>query len=126
MKCQTYFDEKRKAIRCSVCGRTFHPAADLNTRAQCRPKEPGITQKAVGYLAATERWIAAGRPTRDQREIIEILNICRGCPQYTEDGRQRCRLCGCSVNSQDDGLRNKIAMATEGCPATPPRWSPKT
>lgn len=72
---------------------------------------------------AVARWVAAGSPGRSQQEIDEVLTICRACDKFTDEGRPRCKLCGCSVNNKPDGLRNKIAMATESCPMKPPKWT---
>lgn len=85
--------------------------------------EPGMIAKAWNYSEAVARWKLAGSPTRSQQEIDAILEICRACPFYTNNGRPRCKKCGCSVNNQPNGIANKIAMATESCPLDPPKWS---
>lgn len=83
---------------------------------------PGIVRKAGRYTASVARWIAAGRPTRSQDEIDALLAICQGCEHFSAEA-SACRLCGCNLNNQRSGLTNKLAMATEHCPDTPPRWT---
>lgn len=86
-------------------------------------KTPSLARQAWTYSKAVARWKLAGSPTRTTEEITSILAICQACPHYTQSDRPRCRLCGCSVNNQPNGLANKIAMATEGCPDDPPKWT---
>lgn len=108
-------------VRCENCGEWRDKA-----RARVCEKnetEPGIARKVSNYSKAVEKWIAAGSPMRTQEEIASIFSICEVCPRFTNEGRPRCKLCGCSVNKSPDGLWNKIAMATEGCPDNPPRWT---
>lgn len=85
--------------------------------------EPGKVRQVASYGKSVAKWELAGRPTRSQEEIERALAICKSCPLYRgNDGRPRCGLCGCSINSLRNGLKNKIAMATEHCPLDPPKW----
>lgn len=84
--------------------------------------EPGTATQTWHYASAVWKWKAAGSPSRSQPEIDRILAICQDCPEFIDDARPRCRLCGCSINAAPNGLVNKIAMATESCPAKPPKW----
>ena len=93
-------------------------------RANCsRQAEPGLLRQAWNYSAAVTAWMLAGSPTRSQAEIDRLLAVCQACPHFASGARPHCRLCGCSLNSAPDGLMNKIAMATESCPDSPPRWT---
>lgn len=76
---------------------------------------PGPVKRAARYSTAVARWIAAGRPTRSQDEIDALLAICHACDDFDAEARA-CRRCGCNINSQASGLKNKLAMATEKCP----------
>lgn len=78
--------------------------------------------KGWSYTKAVTRWTAAGFPVRSQEEIDRIFTICEACPHYVNDKRPHCRLCGCSLSKAPEGLKNKIAMATESCPDK--RWGP--
>lgn len=91
-------------------------------RIALRTIEPGVAQQGWTYAKAVARWKSSGSPVRSPERIAEILVICEACPFFIREGRRRCKLCGCSINKQPDGLRNKIAMATESCPDNPPRW----
>lgn len=84
---------------------------------------PGLVQKAWNYAKAVTKWKAAGSPERSQPEIDRIMSICEACEHFRGKGtRPHCNLCGCSLSRIPDGLKSKIAMATESCPLDPPRW----
>jgi hypothetical protein len=79
-------------------------------------------RRLMRYGAAMGRWIAAGRPVRSDVLVQEIFEtFCRPCPSY-DPSTESCRLCGCRVAPAGPACRNKIRMATERCPAEPPRW----
>lgn len=111
-------------VRCVACGverptprwrRCTAPthSADVAT--------PTVAQQAWSYTQAVKKWRNAGYPARPSEEIARLLVICEACPHYKADGlRKHCGLCGCSCNSSDWGLVNKLAMATEECPES--RW----
>ena len=107
---------------CINCGR---PLPALKARRMCGQFSPSLPMKANSYVAAVVKWIAAGRPTRSQERIDEILTtICDAkpvpCEKFANGG---CSICGCKVNANPSALRNKLAMATEACPLDPPRWT---
>ncbi|GEM_PF-2380713 len=108
--------------RCRVCGREYRGITHPPLRVACKglapadsPPLPGIIKRAGRYTKAVSKWIAAGRPTRTQEEIDERLAVCQKCPFYNAK-HKACSECGCNVNSQAEGLSNKLAMATEQCP----------
>lgn len=69
---------------------------------------------AYVYGRALSRWIKAGRPVRNENEILGIFTTyCQEC-EYFDNGR--CELCGCNVGTIKSPLLNKIAMKTEHCP----------
>ncbi|MDO4859383.1 MAG: hypothetical protein Q4A17_15730, partial [Thermoguttaceae bacterium] len=56
-------------------------------------------QKVVHYTRALARWIKAGRPVRNEAEILHILNtFCLSCESY-DPQRSTCLHCGCRVNT---------------------------
>lgn len=74
------------------------------------------------YGNAVTRWIAAGRPVRSENRVREIFDtLCRPCEHFDAQ-RQTCRLCGCHVRRSGSAFANKLKMATERCPARPPKW----
>jgi hypothetical protein len=83
---------------------------------------PSLGSRLTHYAAALARWIAAGRPLRSPAEVQRIYTtLCLPCPHYNPN--DTCRLCGCRVSLSPHAAVNKIAMLTESCPDTPPRWT---
>lgn len=76
--------------------------------------EPSAPEALVRYAKATAEWVAKGRPTRSDSEVLQILDICRDCPEWLPD-REACRFCGCFINS-GDGWTNKARRLNEHCP----------
>ena len=72
------------------------------------------------YARALKRWVGAGKPVRNDEEVARLLAICKACDYF--DPRGKCVLCGCYVNVGKNAAFNKLRMATESCPADPPRW----
>lgn len=71
---------------------------------------------AYRYTRALSRWIKAGRPARNEEEILGIFTTyCQECECFEPD-RGRCNSCGCHVGTVRSPLLNKIAMVTENCP----------
>jgi hypothetical protein len=107
---------------CSTCGRSM---PEHRIRRMCGKAPPSLPGQAVAYVSAVARWIAAGRPTRSQGRIDEILTtICDAKPVPCEHFRSgSCDLCGCKINANPSALRNKLAMGTESCPLDLPRWT---
>ena len=75
----------------------------------------GIVQLGYRYTRALTRWIKAGRPIREQNEILEIYEICQQC-RALDTTTNSCKNCGCRIANHSNPLLNKIAMATERCP----------
>lgn len=82
-------------------------------RKNCRAAEPSLASKVLHFGAAMVGHAANGFALRSQEQIDGLLIICRGCEHY-RDGK--CNLCGCVVNSGET-FRNKLAVASEACPA---------
>ena len=71
---------------------------------------------AYSYARAISRWVKAGRPTRNENEVLDIFTAwCHQCEQMDHDD-SRCKVCGCHVGTIKSPLLNKIAMGTEHCP----------
>lgn len=111
--------EKRREQVAGYC--TGEPVA-----APTPPVEPGIFAQGASLCSSLARWTAAGFPTRSAERQAEILTICRACPWLLDQDQptQRCGKCGCPIHGPDGTLQpSKIAMGTESCPDTPPRWA---
>lgn len=100
----------------AVC---YHAKCKSSATEETQSTEPGLLRRGASFLTAVARWKAAGSPVRSPERIEEILAICQACEHFQ---RSRCNKCGCAVNKSPNGLRNKIAMATERCPLQPPKW----
>lgn len=72
-------------------------------------------EHAKCYAVALARWIAAGRPTRSDKEVAEIVAICEACNKYKAD-EGRCGVCGCKIHSPGIAILSKARLATERCP----------
>ncbi len=83
--------------------------------------EDSFGKKVLSYALANARWAYYGFPSRSDEEQKRILDtICRPCPFFQAKKRGgKCRKCGCGLNLDRGG---KLQMATEMCPADPPRW----
>lgn len=75
---------------------------------------PGAAESVVRYARATAAWVSAGRPSRTDGEVAQILEICHGCPEWLAES-EACRLCGCHINS-GNGWTNKARRLNEHCP----------
>lgn len=82
-------------------------------RKQTRSRRPSFVRRVRTYLTAITRWTLAGWPHRTTEEIERIYHLCENCSHFRNEG---CAACGCKLGRTRKGLRNKIAMATEGCP----------
>lgn len=86
----------------------------------------------VRMAYALTRWLAAGKPTRDEGEITALLeNFCKKCPYY-KNSRCSHPKCGCQIRSVTEeqetvdklsilfkispALVNKLRLGTEHCP----------
>lgn len=91
-----------------------------------RASEPGLIRLAINYSSAVAAWTVAGMPTRTQEQVNTLFAICNSCPFLSRPpkGAAHCGKCGCPVNTRiDDPTKNKLAMATESCPLSPPKWT---
>lgn len=80
------------------------------------PNYPGAVELLDNYWQAVKRWIAAGRPIRENAEVQNIhAEFCISCDWYDSES-QRCKGCGCKVKPKGTVLLNKIKMKTEHCP----------
>ena len=75
------------------------------------------------YSQALRRWIAAGRPVRSDHRVQAIFETCCQPCEHFDANRQVCKLCGCRVRPSGSALANKLKLATERCPASPPKWT---
>lgn len=74
------------------------------------------------YATAVVRWYKAGRPVRSAERVREIYEtVCQPCPRF-DPVKRTCTICGCRVRASGAALLNKLRMATERCPDTPPRF----
>jgi hypothetical protein len=86
---------------------------------------PSLARRATSLAVSHSRWIAAGRPMRSTTRISEIFEICQTCEHFRRHAANdegTCQICGCRLRRMG-GLLNKIQMATESCPAMPPKWN---
>jgi len=71
-------------------------------------------EHAVKYARALLRWVAAGRPTRTDEEVAEIVKTCERCKHYeAESGR--CKKCGCCIKTKGLTILSKSKLSTESC-----------
>jgi hypothetical protein len=75
--------------------------------------------QAWSYMEAKARWKLAGSPVTPPAVLAIREATCRGCGQH-DAARDGCRVCGCGIDG--GSLAEKRSMATEECPADPPRW----
>lgn len=119
--------EWSESLLCIHCG---YQARKPGTRRQCGIRPPSdepisVMRRASRYAAAMARWIAAGSPARSQERIDAILaNHCNPpsapCEHFANGV---CGKCGCLINASPEAWQNKLAMATEACPLSPPKWT---
>lgn len=102
-----------------VCPRCGQQCTNPVTEPDCNGKRKALAM-AGRYATALTRWAAAGFPTRSESEVHRLHAICQQCEHYDRDV---CRLCGCRCNTHGAAIVNKLRMATESCPAVPPRWT---
>lgn len=85
-------------------------------RAYNIPAQLSVLDKTGRFVTAYSKWLLAGSPVRSEAEIAAIYKTHCGPCGFNVKGT--CSLCGCRL----EGLLNKILMATEVCPHTPPKW----
>lgn len=100
----------------NVCIRCGYRARRANTRRRC-PRAPSVFERITEYGKSLARWIAAGRPTRTEPQIVNLLgSYCNANPPCRHYVNGMCSACGCRVNADPRGWLNKLAMGTEECP----------
>ena len=95
------------------CIRSFFTVSQVTTIILHCSGCGGLLKQAQSFTIAYTKWVAAGMPTTPEEELQERRQQCNQCPQRTPE--DTCNLCGCP-------LAKKLRMATETCPAQPPRW----
>lgn len=151
MKCQFHkisSSEPWETFQCSVCLCVIEarvdvsqvqslldnapPCGEIRTSVQAA-KERAMSSLSVPgsirrYSAAILKWIKAGRPKRPWDRVEELFaTACGPCPKFRpwKDGEAGgCTICGCHLSRHGAAYKNKLRMATEGCPASPPRFLP--
>jgi ribosomal protein L37E len=105
-----------QGLRCGVTNLPVTP--ETCTRCVKEEKEALATwrDKVRNYSAALRRWIAAGSPSRTDEEAQQLFDDhCSKCSMFDKE-RQVCNSCGCPANKDQPAIKNKLKMATEGCP----------
>lgn len=72
-------------------------------------------EHAIRWAAALLKWKRAGYPERTQAEVDAAVAVCEACEKYDAE-QQRCKVCGCKVNTKGMSAFNKARMKTEVCP----------
>lgn len=78
-------------------------------------------KKGINFAIAYSKWVAAGRPLRDDEYIFDLFdNHCSGCPLFIRHSATQgeCDECGCHIkriSAHEDDF-NKLAWPTEECP----------
>jgi hypothetical protein len=84
------------------------------------PPLAGQLRNAARATARLARAIATGARVFVSPETAAArLAACQTCPHYRLSDA-RCALCGCCLGRP---LLDKLRLATETCPANPPRWA---
>ena len=81
------------------------------------------TELIKKYVDERAKWIAAGKPLRNEERIKELFQICKDCPSFirSTDIKGKCRECGCGLKEYGSVL-NKLAWSTTKCPLKEPKW----
>jgi hypothetical protein len=84
-----------------------------------QPTLPNLLKQAKNFTIAYSRWVAAGKPLREPKQVEELFKICEGCPSKqfirVDADSGRCAECGCWVRRSMD-RKNKLKWPTERCP----------
>lgn len=79
---------------------------------------PSVLKKAINFVAATVKHVAAGAPSASEEEVARRFAICQGCEHY--DGKA-CAKCGCPISAVK-GSVSKLSWADQSCPVG--KWGP--
>jgi hypothetical protein len=121
--CNAYYEDVdgfgELLIRCRRCKGKGLP----NKRKPVPQWErPPMLRRFADWRLAMQRWKAAGKPERSEKEVERIVNEhCEPCVYYHSRQRQ-CKLCGCLCRQKGRAEFNKPKMLTERCPLEPPKW----
>jgi hypothetical protein len=78
-----------------------------------RPKPgPTLLRKAINFVSAASKHVAAGAPMATEAEVERRYAICRGCEFF--DG-SACKKCGCPIVREKKFL-SKLSWADQSCP----------
>lgn len=119
MKC-TFKHLRGEIYKCEVCGLMVRTRDPSKIFAACpgeprkKPTPPSLLRQAAHYAEAVTRHVTTGMETRTDEEVINILQICEMCDQYTED--HRCAVCGCNLSASQSAFANKLRMKSQKCP----------
>lgn len=111
------FTKKGRYCVCKVCGLKVEAEDPAKVYAVCpgAPRKlPSIIRQVAHYAEAVAHHVATGMETRTDEEVINILQICETCDQYTED--HRCAVCGCNLSTAKNAFSNKLRMKSQHCP----------
>ena len=111
-------------------GLQYDADADIwvNTGVAIPPKEHTMKDMATRFGQSMIRWIAAGKPTRTKDAITLLFNtFCRQCSNFVINKKDShnagsCGICGCRLHRSNVAMTNKLAISTDCCPMTPPKW----
>lgn len=109
-----YLDEMLAAGTIDGDTITFDDATHAALTAKYRPTR---LEMAKNLARAVANWVAAGFPIVDQKtfDLRAGPGGCQTCPHARPVGEKfGCAICGCG--------EVKLWLATEQCPAAPPRW----
>lgn len=117
-----YPRKKDKPPRRNCPKKKAPPTPEQKAEAERQQRQANEAGKALGwrpehaikYARALTRWIAAGRPTRDDEEVAEIVAVCETCDKYKAD-KSRCSVCGCKVHTPGITILSKAKLGTERC-----------
>lgn len=105
-----------KGQTCAITKHSVTPEVCNRCDTETREHEAEGFDKVKHFFGAVRRWVAHGRPTRTDEEVLAIFDDwCSTCDRYDPDTHS-CKNCGCSVNTDSSPLSNKLKMKTEVCP----------
>ena len=119
-RCPFRYEGPGGTYKCSMTNLDVDQEMCNRCDSETREHESNIGQKMVNYFGAVRRWVANGRPSRTDEQIIELFEThCQQCERYDEK-KHACKNCGCKVSNDSSPLTNKLGMLTEHCPLG--RW----
>lgn len=110
-----------QCLRCTTWVSHKEPPRALTDPAPLAPGPATPRQKHIRWLLAVAKYWEHGSPKATPEEYAERLAICQSCELCVDDHCTHPR-CGCKLTGKRP-LRNKLRMATEQCPKSPPLWN---